>query len=118
MFHTGDVRQRIFECPKNCLNEIIKLSETDDYSMDDRIIGESFNRLGMFCFRHLSSDDSDTEILIIKSILRGMRHLSKNAQLQFPRLFQLRSIERPDVVQIFNEEVNELTLGKKKNFFQ
>lgn len=77
--------------------------------MKENAIGESYYRLAIFCFKHSTSglitNKFETNKLLIKTILRGMRYESKNARLQFPRLLQLSNINANELCDIFNEEV-------------
>lgn len=70
-------------------------------------IGESYYRLAIFCFKQSKTQsivhELETEKLLIKSILRGMRHDSKKARLQFPRLLQIGNVEELNT--LFNQEV-------------
>lgn len=78
--------------------------------MKEHEIGESYFRLAIFCLKQsnteLSIDELEMGKLLIKSIFRGMRHDSKNARLQFPRLLQIPNINSNELCAIFNEEVN------------
>ncbi|XP_055310881.1 DNA-dependent protein kinase catalytic subunit-like [Sitodiplosis mosellana] len=109
---------------RRCCNETIALAEkceesraqaySSNFSMKEHDIGESYYRLAIFCLRQLKSDTQENRLettkLLIKSILRGMRHDSKNARLQFPRLLQLPNIDSPVLTDLFNGEVNDVPL--------
>lgn len=98
---------------ENCeisLNELLSLN----FFEKEYEIGESYFRLAIFCLKHYSSGlivDQLDEIsqLLVKSILRGMRHGSKSARLQFPRLLQLPNINSPELTEIFTKEVTIVT---------
>lgn len=115
----ANILQMIFDYSHNCWNETITLAEkceesqstgfSTNFSVKESGIGESYYRLAMFYLHYLDekvvSCSIDTEALIIKSILRGMRYHSKNARLLFPRLLQLSSINQPATIRLFNKEV-------------
>lgn len=109
---------RTYEYPKECFKQIMSLNEKylkadnrNGNSEEAIEIGESYSRLAMFYLQHLASANTDrqteTEALIVESILRAMRYSSKEAQIQFPRLFELKYIEQPDIVALFNREVTK-----------
>lgn len=105
---------------RRCCNETIALAEqceenrsqmySTNFSMKEHGIGESYYRLAIFSLNQLKSGPEENRIeatkMLIKSILRGMRHDSKNARLQFPRILQLPNIDSTELTDLFNEEVN------------
>lgn len=96
----------LLEQCENSLNELLSLN----FSEKEHEIAESYYRLAIFCLKHHSSGlivDQLEEVskLLIKSILRGMRHGSKSARLQFPRLLQLPNINNPELSETFTREV-------------
>lgn len=112
--------QLISTFARQCCNETITLAEkyeksqsqmysTESQSSKEHHLGESYYRLALFSLKQLKSSPSDDQFettkFVIKSILRGMRHDSKNARLQFPRLLQLPNIDSTELTAIFNEEV-------------
>lgn len=111
-----DLVSRTYEYPKECFKQILSLNEkylrADNRNVKSKEviqIGESYSRLAMFYLKHLTSANinkqKETEAFIVESILRAMRHSSKTAQIQFPCLFDLKNIEQPDIVALFNQEV-------------
>lgn len=107
----GDMVSWTYELPKECFKQILSLNEQNSKADGAIEIGECYSRLAMFYLQHLTSahmnSPTETEALIVKSILRAMRYSSKAAQIQFPRLFELRNIEHPDMVALFNLEVRK-----------
>ncbi|XP_031631692.1 DNA-dependent protein kinase catalytic subunit-like [Contarinia nasturtii] len=108
---------------RRCCNETISFAEkyeanqlqmlqTTQTAMKENDIGESYYRLAVFSWKQTNagSEESQLEVqkLLIKSILRGMRHNSKNARLQFPRLLQLKKINSRELTDLFNQEVKHV----------
>lgn len=101
---------------RRCCNETITLAEKYAQSglltnerIDTHALGESYYQLALFNIKYLKSESEanqlETSKLLIKSILRGMRHDSKNARLQFTRLLQLPNINSKELTDLFNQEV-------------
>lgn len=119
-FVAQSVSQQIVTFSQQCHTETIAALEkceqslkgmfSSNFLVDEKEIGESYYRLAIFCLKQLNSglitDQLETGKLLIKSVLRGMRHNSTNARLQFPRLLQLPNINANELTAIFNEEVN------------
>lgn len=47
---------------------------------------------------------------MIKSLLRGMAHGSKEARQYFPRLLQIKKLSNKDTKKLFNDEVIVFTI--------
>lgn len=117
-FHTArGVSHQIGQFSRRCCNETIALAEkceqtlrSTHFSMKEHGIGESYYRLALLNLKHLKVGTEASQLesakLVIKSILRGMRCESKNARLQFTRLFHLSNINTEELTAIFNAEVN------------
>lgn len=94
---------------RRCRQTLETIEKYDRSTINERNIGESYYRLAIFCLKHHRSGSSENQLemskLLIKSISRGMRHNSKNARLQFPRLLQLPSINSTELTMVFNDEV-------------
>lgn len=121
-FTAQTVSEQISIFSRQCCNETISLLEKSEEnrsnSTGDAIngIGESYYRLAIFSLKQWKNHGTEInqiemEKLLIKSILRGMRCDSKNARLQFPRLFQIVNINTTEMTDLFNAEV-------RKNFVQ
>lgn len=100
-----------------------RLQTYSNLSMKEHDIGESYYRLAIFCLKQLKSGPWDGRLevskLLVKSVLRGMKHDSKNARLQFPRLLQLPNIDSPELTGIFDAEVTyiEISPSNRYSFF-
>lgn len=86
-------------------------------SMKENDIGESYYRLAIVSWNRTNEGPKENQLemqkLLIKSVLRGMRHGSKNARLQFPRLLLLKNINSRELTDLFNEEVRNFVSIKK-----
>lgn len=105
--------ERIGQFATHCCSKTIELLEKYESSNiyeKSHEIGDSYHRLALFCLQHYSSGliiNGLNEIgkLLIKSILRGMRHGSKSARLQFPRILEIPNINEEELDAVFNDEV-------------
>lgn len=112
---------RIYDFSCHCLKQSIGLAEKCEYydfetqhysanfSASLNGIGESYNRLAMFCQEyhgnHSPRESQEMERMFMISILRGMKHNSKNARLQFASILQLSNLKNGQLMETFNEEV-------------
>lgn len=111
------ISHQIYGCSQRTCKEAVdvlkKCEQIESQALSTKItndIGESYYQLALFCLKQsksTESDDNQTDFqkLLIVSVLRGMRHGSKNARLQFPRLLQLSNINSTELKTIFEEEV-------------
>lgn len=117
VFTAKTIAQKIAIFSNRCCNQTISVVEKHEQNLrqnhliSDSMneIAESYYRLSTFSLKQWKSgkitNQIETEKLIIKSILRGMRYDSKNARLQFPRLFQIENINTTELTDLFNAEV-------------
>lgn len=86
---------------------------TANFSIKLNGMGESYNRMALFCQEYYGNEklhrSIETEQMIITSVLRGMQFNSKNARFQFPRILQLPALKKMILSDAFNEEVCNVT---------
>lgn len=110
VFTARTIQQEIGSYFRRCCYQTLeKIEECECLSLKQHDIGESYYRLAIFCLKYHRSGSNENQLemskLLIKSIFRGMRHNSKNARLQFPRLLQLPLINTTELTATFNDEV-------------
>lgn len=119
---TDNIYERIFDHAYKCMRDTILLAEkceqsgskvfSVNFSIKNYGVGECYNKLATFCQQYYGNekfadlDAIETEKNIIISVLRGMRHHSKDARLQFPRILQLPNLEDTTLTEQFIEEVS------------
>lgn len=99
---------RLFDHTVKTLAKVIDLVDDGETGAvrDSNFIGDTYQRIAMFSIQNLHRmPDIETEKNVVRSVLRGMRHNSKTAQLQFPQILTLSSISIPELTYLFDEEV-------------